>query len=93
MTYHQLDARRLLCPLPVIRVQERVKQLKKGDILEIVCTDRGSLSDISAWCRIHGHYLLSSHAEQREIFMTLQIGQTSDLSQNNRNLLELETND
>ena len=74
ITHSQLDARRLLCPLPVIRVQERVKQLKKGDILEIVCTDKGSLSDISAWCRIHGHNLLSSHILQREIFMTVQVG-------------------
>lgn len=71
---NQLDARRLLCPLPVVRVQERVKQLKSGDYLEIVCTDKGSLSDISAWCRIHGHQLISSHIQQREIFMTIQVG-------------------
>ncbi|MFZ0219219.1 MAG: sulfurtransferase TusA family protein [Candidatus Aquirickettsiella sp.] len=71
---HQLDARRLLCPLPVIKVQACVKNLKPGDILEIVCTDKGSLSDISAWCRIHGHYLLSSSTLSREIFMTIQIG-------------------
>lgn len=74
MTHYQIDARRLLCPLPVIRVQERVKQLKQGDILEVVCTDKGSLSDISAWCRIHGHDLLSSHTQQREILMTIQVG-------------------
>ena len=74
ITTHQLDARRLLCPLPVIKVQEQVKKLKAGDILEIVCTDKGSLSDISAWCRIHGHDLLSSSTQCREIFMTIQIG-------------------
>lgn len=71
---HQLDARRLLCPLPVIKVQECAKTLKAGDILEIVCTDKGSLSDITAWCRIHGHYLLSSNTQCREIFMAIQIG-------------------
>lgn len=71
---YRLDARRLLCPLPVIRVQEQVKRLKAGDILEVVCTDKGSLSDISAWCRVHGHHLISSHHQQREIFMTVQIG-------------------
>ena len=48
ITTHQLDARRLLCPLPVIKVQEQAKKLKAGDILEIVCTDKGSLSHISA---------------------------------------------
>ncbi|TLY48467.1 MAG: SirA family protein [Gammaproteobacteria bacterium] len=73
MTHH-LDARRLLCPLPVIKIQEYVKTLYPGDILEIVCTDKGSLSDITAWCRIHGHYLLSSSKQNQEIFMTIQIG-------------------
>lgn len=70
----QLDARRLLCPLPVIKVQELAKKLNVGDILEIVCTDKGSLSDISAWCRLHGHYVLSSSTQLREIFITIQIG-------------------
>ena len=74
ITTHQLDARRLLCPSPVIKVQEQAKKLKAGDILEIVCTDKGSLSDISAWCRIHGHDLLSSNTQCREIFMIIQIG-------------------
>ena len=74
ITTHQLDARRLLCPLPVIKVQEQAKKLNAGDILEIVCTDKGSLSDISAWCRIHGHDLLSSNTQCREIFMIIQIG-------------------
>lgn len=71
---HHLDARRLLCPLPVIKLQEYVRILNPGDILEIVCTDKGSLSDISVWCRIHGHYLLASNTQNREIFMTIQIG-------------------
>lgn len=73
MTY-QLDARRLLCPLPVIKVQDYVKTLSPGDILEVVCTDKGSLSDIAAWCRIHGHALLTSRIHCREIFMTIQLG-------------------
>lgn len=77
ITTHQLDARRLLCPLPVIKVQEQAKKLKTGDILEVVCTDKGSLSDISAWCRVHGHDLLSSNTQYREIFMTIQIGNPS----------------
>ena len=71
---HQLNTRRLLCPLPVIKVQECVKKLKSGDILEIICTDKGSLPDISAWGRVHGHYLLSSSIQYREIFMATQIG-------------------
>jgi TusA-related sulfurtransferase len=54
-----LDARGLLCPLPVIRTQDRVKGLEPGTVLEVLATDAGTLHDIPAWCRVHGHELVS----------------------------------
>jgi len=71
---HQLDARRLLCPMPVIRTQDRVATLQPGDQLEIVCTDPGALNDIPAWCRINGHRVLSSHREDDEIIIVIEVG-------------------
>lgn len=59
----KLDARGLLCPLPVIRTQDKIRSLKAGDVLEVLATDPGVLHDIPAWCRVHGHRLLIS--EQR----------------------------
>lgn len=70
----QLDARRLLCPLPVIRTQDKVKQLTPGDLLEVTCTDPGVLQDIPAWCRINGHEVLSSETAGREITITIKVG-------------------
>ncbi len=46
--------------MPVIRVQNRVKQLAAGSRLEVVCTDPGVLNDIPAWCRINGHKLIET---------------------------------
>ena len=60
MPRHTVDARFLFCPMPVIRVQERIAQLHDGDELEAVCTDPGALYDIPAWCKIHGHAVLAS---------------------------------
>ena len=54
-----LDARGLLCPMPVIRTQDKVKTLAPGTILEVLATDAGALHDIPAWCRVHGHEVLS----------------------------------
>jgi len=56
----RLDARGLLCPLPVIRTQERVRGLESGDRLEILATDPGVLADLPAWCRVHGHTLVTA---------------------------------
>lgn len=74
MTQQYLDARRLLCPLPVIRVQERVKTLSAGNVLEVVCTDPGVMSDIPAWCRINGHKVLETQIQDGEYIILLQVG-------------------
>ena len=68
-----LDARRLLCPLPVIRTQDRVAELQAGDALEVACTDPGALLDIPAWCRIHGHTVVDTRSEGREHFVRVRV--------------------
>ena len=55
-----LDASGLLCPLPVIRVQDRIKGMASGEVLEVLATDPGTRHDIPAWCRVHGHQLMES---------------------------------
>ena len=71
---HTLDARRLLCPMPVIRVQEKVASLAPGDLLEVRCTDPGTRSDIPAWCRINGHRIVDISEAEDEIVLTLEVG-------------------
>jgi tRNA 2-thiouridine synthesizing protein A len=70
---HQLDARGLLCPLPVIRTQERVAALAPGDVLEVTATDPGALADIPAWCRVHGHEVLETHRAGGEVVVVLRV--------------------
>jgi tRNA 2-thiouridine synthesizing protein A len=74
MSHHELDARRLLCPLPVIRTQNRVRDMRPGDTLEIACTDPGALYDIPAWCRMYGHQVLSQTQQGGEIVITVRVG-------------------
>ena len=77
MTQHTLDARRLLCPLPVIRVQNYVADLNPGDTLEVSCTDPGVRFDIPSWCRINGHHVLETREHEGEIILTIQVGSAS----------------
>lgn len=74
MARYQLDARRLLCPMPVIRTQNRVAELQAGDVLEVTCTDPGALNDIPAWCRINGHKVLGSRREGNEVIIEVEVG-------------------
>ena len=71
----KLDARHLLCPMPVIRVQNRVAELAPGTILEVVCTDPGVLIDIPVWCRISGHHLPKTTSEDDEYTLVLEVGE------------------
>ena len=73
MSTYQLDATGLLCPLPVIRTQDRVATLRQGDVLFVHCTDPGALLDIPAWCRIHGHELLSTQENEEEVLICIRV--------------------
>ncbi len=70
-----VDCRRLLCPLPVIRVQDRVAGMAPGDELEAVCTDPGALNDIPAWCRINGHRVVETRSAGGEHVVVVRVGE------------------
>jgi TusA-related sulfurtransferase len=73
----QLDARGLICPLPVIRTQDRVRMLPAGALLDIVATDPGVLHDIPAWCRVHGHEVVEAQRRDREIHIRVRVRRTT----------------
>lgn len=76
MSEHSLDARRLLCPMPVIRTQNAVKKLLPGDTLVVWCTDPGVRSDIPAWCRINGHEVMAIDEHGHgELHVTVRVGE------------------
>jgi tRNA 2-thiouridine synthesizing protein A len=74
MSEQTLDARNLLCPLPVIKTQDRVENMKPGECLKIICTDHGAINDIPAWSRIYGHEILSIDEQEYEIVIKLRVG-------------------
>lgn len=73
MSEHHLDARRLLCPMPVIRAQDAIAGLAAGDILDVVCTDPGALQDVPAWCRVHGHKILAAEQVDGEVRIRIEV--------------------
>ena len=77
MSLRHLDARNLLCPMPVIRTQNQVADLLPGDELEVLCTDPGALTDIPAWCRIEGHEVVQSGERDGEFLVRLRVAQSS----------------
>lgn len=58
-----LDARGLLCPMPIVKAAKQMRQLEPGQVLKIMATDRGAAADIPAWAVDTGNELLESHEE------------------------------
>jgi tRNA 2-thiouridine synthesizing protein A len=57
---HQtLDASGLACPMPIIKTKKAIDGMKVGEILKMISTDPGSVSDVKAWTGKTGHELLS----------------------------------
>ena len=75
MSEYSLDARRLLCPMPVIKAQNRVEELEAGDILTVYSTDPGALNDIPAWCRINGHKVVETREEDDDVIVIIEVGE------------------
>ncbi len=68
-----LDARHLLCPIPVIRTQDRITAMHPGQTLQVIATDPGTRFDIPAWCRVHGHSVTGIDETGGEIHFFIQV--------------------
>jgi tRNA 2-thiouridine synthesizing protein A len=53
----ELDCRGLLCPLPVIRLAQRIGDVAVGATITVLADDPAAETDIPAWCRMRGQEL------------------------------------
>lgn len=58
-----LDARDLLCPLPVLKARKRLLSMKPGEVLEVQATDPMAQIDLPHFCAETGHEHLSCHED------------------------------
>ncbi len=54
----ELDLKDLLCPIPVVKISNAIKEVAAGDIIEATATDPGVMMDIPAWCNSTGNEML-----------------------------------
>jgi len=65
-----VDASGLACPMPIVRTRQAIDELASGDVLEVISTDRGSLTDIPSWAGTLGHTLIDARQEgQRFVYL------------------------
>ena len=55
----ELDARGLICPLPVLKARKRLMALAPGQVLRVLADDPAALVDVPHFCAEQGHELVA----------------------------------
>jgi tRNA 2-thiouridine synthesizing protein A len=58
-----VKARGLVCPVPLIRLQQQMEQLSRGDIAELIADDPGIGDDLPVWIAATGHRLVQMRCD------------------------------
>ena len=64
---HTLDCVGLYCPMPIVKTAQKIKELKTGEVLEIVADDKGIKKDMPAWAETTGNEFLGIEENGGEI--------------------------
>ena len=62
----EVDARGLLCPLPVLRLARALRRAPAGTVAVLLATDPAAVADVEAFCR--------ESAPSRAVGMNLDLG-------------------
>lgn len=65
---HELDARGLMCPEPVMMLHKKVREMASGEILKVEATDPSTTRDIPQFCNMLDHTLVAE-AQQTDVFL------------------------
>ena len=55
-----VEARGVLCPVPIIRLARAAAALPSGSLIELLTDDPAAVHDVPAWCRLRGHTLVTT---------------------------------
>ena len=61
----------MMCPMHLLRLEEMIKELEPGQVLEVLTDYDGALEDIPAWCEKTGNKFLG--IEETEEFFKFYI--------------------
>jgi TusA-related sulfurtransferase len=56
--HKEVDARGLMCPLPILRAKKALADMESGQILKVLATDPGSQRDFAAFAKQTGNEIV-----------------------------------
>ena len=61
----------MMCPMHLLKLEEMIKEIEPGQVLEILTDYDGALEDVPGWCDKHGHEFIG--IDETEDFYKLYI--------------------
>jgi len=58
-----LDCKGLMCPMPIVKLAKKMKEMQVGKVVELISDDVGSKEDVPAWCSRTGNELVEMKQE------------------------------
>ena len=74
MPPNEIDARGLLCPLPVLKLRKRIAALAPGEEIRLIATDPAAVIDVPHYCAEAGHELVRMEEGQEETVYVVRKG-------------------
>jgi tRNA 2-thiouridine synthesizing protein A len=70
----EVDARGLLCPLPILRLARAFRRAPTGMVALLLATDPAAVEDVKTFCREGGHELISTEREGKDLRFRIRKG-------------------
>jgi tRNA 2-thiouridine synthesizing protein A len=63
-----LDVKGLSCPIPVVETKQTIDTLAEDEVLEVLATDSGSMSDLAGWADTTEGVELLDQADEGDVY-------------------------
>ena len=63
--HKEVDARGLMCPLPILRAKKALADMESGQILKVLATDPGSQRDFAAFAKQTGSEIVEVSTQDK----------------------------
>jgi len=71
-TDYTIDTVGKFCPVPIIEVANKIKEMKVGETLTVISDDVGIKSDMPNWCNMTGNEFLDKSEDEGIIEVSIR---------------------
>jgi tRNA 2-thiouridine synthesizing protein A len=68
----EFDASGLACPMPIVKTKKSLADMASGQVLRVIATDPGSVSDMQAFAEQTGNALVGTATENSKFVFFLK---------------------